>query len=252
MIAARIRAMTAPHWLAFYALILAAWTLLWLMAVPPDLRVAAGVYGADLVAALCRTGPDGAGYGSLVVMWAIMSAGMMAPTALPALATYDDLSHAGPTRFGALLSGYLVIWLGFAALAAAAQLALNAAGLLGALGESRSSLLSAALLIGAGIYQFSALKDACLSRCRAPLTFFMQHWEEPAFRQGLRLGADCLGCCAALMTLAFVGGVMSLGFMAIGMALMAAEKLPALGRYVTAPLGVALIAGGLWTALSAI
>ncbi|AHM05059.1 Transmembrane protein involved in DMSP breakdown [Roseibacterium elongatum DSM 19469] len=252
MIAARIRSMAAPHWLALYGGILATWALLWVMALPADLRAAAGIYGADLIAALCTTGPGGAGYPGLVLMWALMAGGMMAPTALPAFATYDDLSHAGATRFGALVAGYLVIWLGFAVLAAAAQLGLTRAGLLGALGESRSALFSGALLVGAGLYQFSSLKEACLSRCRAPLTFFMQHWGEGAFRQGLRLGADCLGCCAALMALAFVGGVMSLGFMALGMVMMALEKLPVLGRWLTAPLGIALIAGGIWTALATI
>ncbi|MBY6200154.1 DUF2182 domain-containing protein [Maritalea mobilis] len=245
MIAMRIRAMTAPHWLVLYGGILLCWSLLWLMAVPADLRDAAGLYGAELIAALCATGPDGAGYPGLVLMWALMAGGMMAPTALPAFATYDDLRHAGRTNFGALVGGYLVVWVGFAAVAALAQLGLTRAGLLGVLGESRSMAFSGALLVVAGAYQFSNLKEACLSRCRAPLTFFMQHWEEGAFRQGLRLGADCLGCCAALMALAFVGGVMSLGFMALGMALMALEKLPSIGRYVTAPLGVGLIGGGL-------
>ena len=96
----------------------------------------------------------------------------------------------------------------------------------------------------AGAYQFSALKAACLTLCRAPLAFFMTHWAEGPWRNGLRLGAVCLGCCWALMLLAFVGGVMNLAFMAVAMVLMALEKLPAIGRHVTRPLGGALMVSG--------
>jgi predicted metal-binding membrane protein len=177
---------------------------------------------------------------------------MMAPTALPALATYDDLGHTGRTNFGALLAGYLAVWLGFALLAAAAQMALFRADLVSAFGDSRSALLSAGLLAVAGGYQFSPLKEACLAKCRAPLTFFMQHWDEGAWRNGLRLGLVCLGCCWALMALAFVGGVMNLAFMGLATVIMVIEKLPEAGRWLTRPLGTALLAGGAWTLLNTI
>ena len=77
------------------------------------------------------------------------------------------------------------------------------------------------------------------------LTFFMQHWDEGPFRNGLRLGLDCVGCCWALMLLGFVGGTMNLGFMALATVMMTLEKLPDIGRYVTKPLGVALVLSGL-------
>jgi len=167
----------------------------------------------------------------------------MAPTALPAFATYEDLGHAAPTRLGPLVAGYLAVWLGFAALAAGAQLALFDAGLLTALGDSRSAALSAALLALAGAYQFSPAKEACLARCRAPLTFFFQHWDEGPWRNGLRLGLVCLGCCWALMLLAFVGGVMNLAFMGLATVIMVMEKLPDIGRPITGPLGILLLFG---------
>ncbi len=173
-------------------------------------------------------------------MWALMAAAMMAPTALPAFATYEDLGRATPVRPLALMAGYLAVWLGFALVAAAAQMALVGAGLLTPLGDSRSRGLDAALLAGAGLYQFSPLKQACLARCRQPLSFFMQHWDEGALRNGLRLGLVCLGCCWALMALAFVGGMSSLGFMALATVVMAAEKLQA-AAWITRPLGAALI-----------
>lgn len=244
MFADRIRAMTAPHWLALFALILLAWAALYLMAVPAELRAARAVYGADFWAALCTVTPDAAGFARMVAMWSLMSAAMMAPTVLPALATYDDLGRGGAdTSMRRLVAGYLVVWLGFAVLAAAVQLVLFRAGLLDPLGQSAAAGLSAGLLALAGLYQFSPVKEACLNKCRQPFGFFMSHYDEGPWRNGLRLGLVCLGCCWALMLLAFVGGVMNLAFMGLATLIMVIEKLPDLGRYVTRPLGGALLAG---------
>jgi predicted metal-binding membrane protein len=80
----------------------------------------------------------------------------------------------------------------------------------------------------------------------------MQHWGEGPFRNGLRLGAVCLGCCWALMLLAFVGGVMNLAFMGLATLVMALEKLTWIGAVITRPLGGLLIAGGLLTLAAAI
>ena len=244
MIAARIRRMGQPEWLGLYGLILGAWGLLYAMAIPADLRAAGAVYGWEMLAALCAATPDAAGFAGLVAMWAIMAAAMMAPTMLPALATYDDLAQAGAsTRIGALVGGYLAVWLGFSVLAAGAQMALVGAGLLDPFGASLSVVLSALLLALAGAWQFTAFKEACLSKCRQPMMFFLQHWEEGPWRNGLRLGAVCVGCCWALMLLAFVGGVMNLGFMGIATVLMVLEKLPRIGRWLTRPMGFALLGG---------
>jgi predicted metal-binding membrane protein len=251
MIAARIRSMGQVHWIGLYGLILGAWGLLYGMAAPADLREAGAIYGMDLLASLCVATPDAAGFAGLVAMWAIMSAAMMAPTALPAVATYEDLGAAGAdTRFAALVGGYLAVWLGFSVLAAGAQLALFDAGLLDPFGSSLSTGLSATLLALAGAYQFTPLKEACLSKCRAPMMFFLQHFEEGPWRNGLRLGAVCLGCCWALMLLGFVGGVMNLAFMGVATVLMTVEKLPSIGRRLTRPLGVALLAAAALVAIS--
>ncbi len=253
MFAERIRAMSAPHWLALFGLILAAWSALYLMAVPAETRSATRLFGAEFWADLCTLTPDAAGYARMVLMWALMSAAMMAPTALPAFATYEDLGQSGAeTRFSALVAGYLAVWLGFSLLAAGAQVTLYSAGLLDPFGTSVSALLSAGLLGVAGAYQFTALKEACLSKCRAPMMFFLQHFDEGPLRNGLRLGAVCLGCCWALMLLAFVGGVMNLAFMGLATLLMVLEKLPEIGRWLTRPLGAALLAGAAWLALTGI
>lgn len=233
------------HWLGFFAVLLLAWLALFAMAIPNELRALEATYGAGVIELLCGGLLGASGFGPAFAMWALMSAAMMAPTALPALRTYDDLGHVTSTGFGKLVGGYLSAWLGFSLVAAAAQVALFRAGLIGTLGQSLSVPLTALLLIGAGAYQFTEMKAACLSRCRAPLTFFIQHWEEGPFRNGLQLGLDCVGCCWALMLLAFIGGTMNLAFMGLAMVLMTLEKLPDMGRYLTKPLGLALIAAGL-------
>ncbi|MEY8840191.1 DUF2182 domain-containing protein [Cribrihabitans sp. XS_ASV171] len=235
--------MSAPHWLALFAAILAAWAVLYLMAIPAEMRAFGEIYGAEFWRSLCIVTPDAAGFARMILMWALMSAAMMAPTALPALATYDDLSHSGAsTALWRLIAGYLAIWLGYSVLAATAQMGLFTAGLLDPLGKSATAWLTASLLAGAGLYQFSALKENCLSKCRHPLTFFIAHYEEGPWRNGLRLGLVCLGCCWALMALAFVGGVMNLAFMGLATVLMVLEKLPEIGRRITRPLGFVLIA----------
>ena len=120
------------------------------------------------------------------------------------------------------------------------------ADLVSVFGDSRSGILSGGLLLVAGAYQFTQLKEACLSKCRRPLVFFMQHWEEGPLRNGLRLGAVCLGCCWALMLLAFVGGVMNLAFMGLATLFMVLEKLPEIGRWLTRPMGALLLLSGSW------
>ncbi|WP_260009540.1 DUF2182 domain-containing protein [Leisingera aquaemixtae] len=234
------------HWLGLFGLILGAWGLLYAMSVPAELRAAGAIYGPDFWRDFCTLTPDAAGFGKMLMMWALMSAAMMAPTALPAFATYEDLSHTAlDTSFTRLVGGYLAVWLGFSALAAVLQLGLFQAELLTAFGDSNSRYLSAGLLLVAGGYQFSPVKEACLSKCRRPLVFFMQHWDEGPLRNGLRLGLVCLGCCWALMLLAFAGGTMNIAFMGLATVIMILEKLPDLGRYVTKPLGAGLVVAAL-------
>jgi len=239
--------MTGAHWIALFGLVLVCWVALWLMAVPADIRALSRIYGADFWVSLCAVGPDGTGFFRLWMMWALMAGAMMAPTALPAFAVFDELPYAAKETgaFPALVAGYLGVWFGAAALGAGAQIWLAGAGLTDAFGAALSGPFAAALLIGAGVYQFSALKEACLAKCRMPLSFFMAHFADGPFRMGLRLGAVCLGCCWALMALAFVGGMQSMAFMAGATVLMIIEKLPDFGRYLTKPLGVALIGAGL-------
>lgn len=221
--------MAAPHWLALYAALIAAWIGVYAMTTDAALATA--------LRDICRLPVAAVGPGGALAMWVIMSAAMMLPTAIPAFATHDQIADSQGTGGGAwLVAGYVAIWLGFSGGAAVAQLAFAR------LGVVEGQWFAGGLLILAGAYQFSTVKDACLSKCRQPLTFFMQHWEEGPWRMGLRLGATCLGCCWALMALGLIGGAMSLGFMALATLLMTLEKLSR-GALVPHAIGLACLTG---------
>jgi predicted metal-binding membrane protein len=107
-------------------------------------------------------------------------------------------------------------------------------------------LLSGGLFIGAGIYQFSALKQACLTQCQRPFPFFFANWTaEPrgVFRLGLRQGAYCLGCCWAMMLLTFAVGAMNVVWMAALGMLMTMEKMTVTAR-MTRVIGIGFIMFG--------
>ncbi len=193
--------------------------------------------------------------GRAFLSWVLMTAVMMLPTTVPVLRALDDLtaSRRGTGLLGrfdviwwAFVGGYLAMWIGFAALAAGLQVVLGRSDALGAAGELRSTVLAAAVLMVAGIYQFTVWKQACLSGCTRPMTFFLVHWRDGALggvRMGARHAVTCIGCCWALMALAFVGGIHSLWFMVIATVLMVVEKLPAVGQRARVPIGVLLIVG---------
>jgi predicted metal-binding membrane protein len=183
-------------------------------------------------------------------MWAVMMAGMMLPSAAPMISAYATTVgseraqlHGSTPLF---VAGYLAAWSGFAALATSAQWALHDAALVNAMGVSTSRWLGGLLLVGAGAYQFSGVKDACLSKCRTPLGFLLTSWRAGrggAVVMGVHHGSLCIGCCWALMTLLFVLGVMNLWWIALVAAVVLLEKLVS-GDALTRALGVGLFAWG--------
>ena len=152
---------------------------------------------------------------AVFIMWAVMMAAMMLPTAMPMVTVFATLNRrrSEAARTVAFVAGYVALWTAFGAAATAAQWALQARGLLSPMIVSMSPALSAALLMIAGVFQFTPLKQACLRACRSPLGFLLTDWRDGlwgAARMGLRHGLYCLGCCWALMALLFVGGAMNL------------------------------------------
>lgn len=223
-----------------------------------------GGVAADFVEILCRSLPDASWTASRVSiiasMWAAMTLAMMLPSAAPMILTYagiaDTAAHKGERIVSpsVLAAGYIVVWLGFAVIATLLQIAMTRAALLDASMASASELFSGAIFIGAGIYQFSALKNACLTRCQQPFPFFFANWATTprgVFRLGVKQGLYCLGCCWAMMVVMFAVGVMNVIWMAgIGI-VMTIEKMLT-GRRFTHAVGMALIGIGAGLVIAAV
>src|SRR5262249_22818957 len=159
---------------------------------------------------------------------------MMAPSAAPMILMYARVGRqaaAEGTPFAAtgwFAGGYFLAWIGFSLVATVAQWTLERSALLdvaigsarNARGRSTPNAVGGAILIAAGVYQWTPLKDVCLTQCQSPLLFLMRHggFRRDAFGcllLGLRHGAYCVGCCWMLMALLFVGGVMNVLWIAL-------------------------------------
>lgn len=192
--------------------------------------------------------------GFYLTVWVAMMGAMMFPSVAPTVLMYDRLREGHRARgkgaaadaTAIFIAGYLCVW--------------TAAGL-GAYGlfdlvrsldvaflawDESGRYVTGAVIVAAAVYQMTPLKQACLVKCRSPMMFLAEHWRHGragALRLGLRHGAWCLGCCWALMAALFAVGVMSLGWMALIAACIAAEKLlprPAAARRTVAVLLLAL------------
>lgn len=180
-------------------------------------------------------GTDPGTLGFFVGVWVVMMAAMMFPSIGPMVVMHVRIQagqrQRGRTASGAtacFVAGYLIAW--------------AAAGLVGyglfRLGKAATGdafawdnagpYLAGGIVVAAAAYQLTPLKDTCLRHCRSPLMFLMSHWRPGrigGLRMGVAHGAWCIGCCWALMAALFALGVMSLGWMALIAALIAAEKL---------------------------
>ncbi len=194
-------------------------------------------------------------FGFVFAMWAVMMVGMMTPSAAPMILLYARVGRqaaeagkpcAAAVWFGA---GYLLIWSAFALAATLAQWGLDRLLLLTPAMESASLAFGGAVLMAAGVYQWTPLKDACLRQCQAPWMFLQHHGgfrREPigSLVLGARHGLYCVGCCWALMALLFVGGVMNVLWIAALTILVLAEKIIPAGRLVSRVAGAGFFIGG--------
>jgi predicted metal-binding membrane protein len=191
----------------------------------------------------------------LFAMWWVMMVGMMLPSVTPMILTFATVNRNRRARgqpyvpSALFAAGYLLAWGGFSLVATVAQAALERAALLSPMDmTTHSRLLGGLLFLAAGLYQFTPLKIACLSLCRSPLDFVINHWRDGpggALRMGMSHGLHCLGCCWILMLLLFVGGVMNLLWVAFLAVVVLAEKLSA-GPWPARLGGGLLIAYGVW------
>lgn len=188
-------------------------------------------------------------------MWAAMMAAMMLPSAAPIVLLYagavrNRASERNPTALiYAMAAGYMIVWALFSVGATALQRLLASLFVLTPMMEPSSPRVAGVLLVLAGAYQFTPWKNACLSRCRSPLSLLTHGWRERrsgALRMGMTHGVYCLGCCWALMLLLFAGGVMNLWVILALTAWVGIEKIAPFGQQ-SARVGGALLLGfGLW------
>ncbi len=227
----------------------------------PSPREAEPMAGMDMAMPGMESGPNAASPvawtpadGLLTfLMWSVMMVAMMTPSAAPMILLYArvvrkrggaGLPYAPTTAF---FAGYLAVWFAFSAGATILQWALAQSSLLSPMWVSLNPVLTAALLVAAGVYQFAPAKRACLNQCRSPVEFLSRHWRSGAtgaFRMGVIHGRTCLGCCGVIMLLLFVGGVMNLAWVAAIAALVLLEKATPAGKLLGQAGGVALIAAG--------
>jgi predicted metal-binding membrane protein len=219
------------------------------------LRVSVGLLAAALAAWLVTVGrmrgmdagpgTDLGGLGWFLGIWVTMTAAMMLPSAAPVVLTYARA--ATEARAPLFVAGYLVAWTvyGLAAYGLYRGVAAAAPGWL-AWGRAGPYVAGAAIA-AAGLYQLTPLKAACLKHCRSPASFLAAHWRKGpygAWHMGFVHGLYCLGCCAVLMGLLFVGGVMNLIWIAGLTAVVAIEKLAPFGAIAAKVMALMLVAGG--------
>lgn len=193
-------------------------------------------------------------------MWAVMMVGMMAPSAAPMILMYARVGRQGKAEgkplaaTGWFAAGYFLAWVGFSLAATLVQWGVERAALLDSRMASASNVFGGIVLIAAGVYQWTPLKDVCLTQCQTPFQFLMRHG---GFRGdvpgclllGFRHGGYCVGCCWVLMALLLVGGVMNVLWIALLALLVLVEKVTPFGRWVARAAGVASVAAGAWMLL---
>lgn len=192
-----------------------------------------------------------------VLSWQVMIAAMMLPSSLGMLRTFGRLAdrRARPAADrAAFVLAYAVVWTGFGVAALAGDAVLHRAVVASPWLQAHEDLIWGSVLIGAGAFQFTALKDRCLTQCRTPAGFLVERYRPggaTAFAIGVAHGLTCLGCCWALMTVAFAAGAGDLVWMAVLAFVMLVERSISWGHRIVRPVGAALILLGVVVVLNA-
>ena len=194
--------------------------------------------------------PVWAALGLFLLAWQAMIVAMMLPSSLPLIALVRRAGAAQPHSTAAVamfLLGYGVVWTAFGLVALGGDLGLHRLVHQWAWLADRPSIIGGGVLLLAGAFQFSDLKERCLRECRHPAMYLMQHYRRgvlQAFRLGRGHGLYCLGCCWALMLVGFAAGVANLAWMVVLTLLMVFEKTGRGGDRLSAPIGFGLLGLG--------
>ena len=236
--------------------ILAAVAAAWGAAVAVE---ASGIAGSLHHDSLLEGGP---GFGPALLLflvgWQVMVAAMMLPSSLPLVRMFAAASSGAPDRgraLAAFVGAYALVWSAFGLLAFLGDAGLHALVASTPWVAANDWAIAPSVLLLAGAFQFTPLKDACLRACRHPASFLRRHYSRGArggFMLGARHGLFCVGCCWALMLVMFAAGAVSLIWMAVLTALMVHEKTRPTGAQTVPLTGVVLLAAGstllLWAA----
>jgi predicted metal-binding membrane protein len=188
-----------------------------------------------------------------IALWAAMMVAIMFPTAAPLILTFAAVQKDRQTRGQVyvptwlFVASYIVLWsaaglLAYGIARAGDSLAAHSMWLMDNAGR-----IGGGLLIVAGLYQLSPLKNLCLSKCRSPMSFVLTRWRDGAagaVRMGLDHGAYCLGCCWLLFVILFPLGMMNVAAMALITVVIFGEKSLAVGAKVARVAAFALVVYG--------
>jgi predicted metal-binding membrane protein len=220
-------------------------------------------YGGMSVAMLQHqnhTGYSNDSFLNLFTMWTVMQIAMMSPTAVPMILMHAKVERSRHPEQSPVIAttlfflGYIIVWVVFSAVFAIIQMVLQSSALLSPQMSSANPWLAGGILIAAGLFQFSKLKEVCLNECRSPVTYFMLEWREGntgALLMGLKHGVHCVGCCWVLMALLFVAGVMNLLWMSLITVFVLIEKVMPKGDIFGRVGGVGMLIWGIFLILLA-
>lgn len=219
-----------------------------------------GMAGMAMAGMSATTGSSLAGAIVFVAVWTVMMAAMMLPAATPMIIIFASAQArrqkhvAVPTWI--FIAGYMIVWAAAGIFVyVLVQFGSELATMLVPTERDRwAPIALGSTLVVAGLYQFTPIKNVCLSHCRSPLAFVAQHWRAGrvgALVMGLRHGAYCFGCCWALFAVMGAAGVMSLAWMLLLTLIIFVEKLLPHGPRAAAAIGVALILLGIVVAVGA-
>jgi predicted metal-binding membrane protein len=223
------------------ALAAAAWFLLVRQGADADMNMASGSPTMGMRAAL------------FLAIWVVMMIAMMFPTAAPMILTFHKVQANKRQRGEAFVAtwvfvaAYLLVWTLAGVAAYAGALAAEALAARTALSPAAAARIGGVIVVLAGVYQLTPLKDRCLSKCRTPISFIMTSWRDGvigALRMGLLHGAYCLGCCWLLFVMLFPLGIMNIAAMAVVTLVVFAEKTLPMARPVVRTTAAALVVYG--------